>query len=129
MNIEDTKSPLNNIYDEEIKKIKDSNAEIDINERKNHAQRLLEENRKLQQEYLNLIKKQKKDNIIENFNEENINEMNRILNMGSKLVPIEKKQKEDKGEESINENSTPINLPLQMVMNSEESENNYDMNN
>ena len=128
-NIEDKKSSLNNIYDDEIKKIKDSNAEIDINERKNHAQRLLEENRKLQQEYLNLIKKQKKDNIIENFNEENINEMNRILNMGSKLVPIEEEQKEDKGEESINENSTPINLPLQMVMNSEESENNYDMNN
>jgi hypothetical protein len=55
--------------------------------------------------------------------------MNRILNMGSKLVPIEEEQKEDKGEESINENNAPINLPSQMVMNSEESENNYDMNN
>ena len=132
-NIEDKKISLNNIYDTEIKKIKDSNAEIDINERKNHAQRLLEENRKLQQEYLNLIghgiNTQKKDTIIDNYNDDNINEKNRILNMGSKLVPIEEEQKEDKGEESINENNSPINLPLQMVMNSEESENNYDMNN
>jgi DNA repair exonuclease SbcCD ATPase subunit len=132
-NIEDTKSPLNNIYDEEIKKIKDSNAEIDINERKNHAKRLLEENRKLQQEYLDLIgqgmNNKKKENIFENLNDENIKEMNRILSMGSNLVPIEEEQKEDKGEESINENNSPINLPLQMVMNSEESENNYDMNN
>ena len=132
-NIEDTKSPLNNIYDEEIKKIKDSNAEIDINERKNHAKRLLEENRKLQQEYLDLIgqgmNNKKKENIFENLNDENIKEMNRILSMGSNLVPIEEEQKEDKGEESINENNSPINLPLQMVMNSEESENNYDINN
>ena len=132
-NIEDKKISLNNIYDTEIKKIKDSNAEIDINERKNHAQRLLEENRKLQQEYLNLIghgiNTQKKDTIIDNYNDDNINEKNRILNMGSKLVPIEEEQKEDKGEESINENNSPINLPLQMVMNSEESENNYDINN
>jgi len=71
----------------------------------------------------------KKENIFENLNDENIKEMNRILSMGSNLVPIEEEQKEDKGEESINENNSPINLPLQMVMNSEESENNYDINN
>ena len=71
-NIEDKKISLNNIYDTEIKKIKDSNAEIDINERKNHAKRLLEENRKLQQEYLNLIghgiNTQKKETRIFRFN-------------------------------------------------------------
>ena len=52
--------------------------------------------------------------------------MNKLLNIDSKLIPIEE-QKEEK--ESINENNSPINLPLQMIINSDESGNNYDVNN
>jgi chromosome segregation ATPase len=128
-NIDNTNNNLN-IYDEEIKKIKESNEKIDLNERKNHAQRLLEENKKLQQEYLNLIGQnidlKNEENNENEFNEDNINEMNKLLNIDSKLNPIEE-QKEEK--ESINENSSPINLPLQMIINSDESGNNYDVNN
>lgn len=128
-NIDNTNNNLN-IYDEEIKKIKESNEKIDLNERKNHAQRLLEENKKLQQEYLNLIGQnvdlKNEENNENEFNEDNINEMNKLLNIDSKLIPIEE-QKEEK--ESINENNSPINLPLQMIINSDESGNNYDVNN
>ena len=128
-NIDNTNNNLN-IYDEEIKKIKESNEKIDLNERKNHAQRLLEENKKLQQEYLNLIGQnvdlKNEENNENDFNEDNINEMNKLLNIDSKLIPIEE-QKEEK--ESINENNSPINLPLQMIINSDESGNNYDVNN
>ncbi len=139
--LNDNKKSLRSIYDEEIKKIKQSNDELNINEKKNHSQRLIEENRKLQQEYLNLIgktidleKMEKKyennpfwnninlenennDNLInenEKFNDENLNQINKIINIESKLIPIEEEQKDEKGEESNSEINPVLNMPLQM---------------
>ena len=133
------KQSLRNIYDEEIRKIKQSNDNLNINEKKNHSQRLIEENRKLQQEYLNLIGKtidlekmdkkyennpfwnnnnlENEDNFInenEKFNDENLNKINKIINIGSKLIPIEEDQKDEKGEESNSEINPVLNMPLQM---------------
>ena len=133
---------LNNVNKEnkkEISKIQ-LNNNLNINNKKNKSQILLEENRKLQQDYLNLIgqsinlkKMDKKyennsiwNNLNNNFenknkeNDENLNQINKIIYIDNKLNPIEEEQKEE-----LNSELNPIeNLPLQMIRN-EENKNNF----
>ena len=122
------------------------NNDLNVKDKKNQSQKLLEENRKLQQEYLNLIgqsinlekmdKKYENNSIWNNLNnnveneenKENLNKNNKIIN-NNRLNPIE----EIKKDESNNELNPIMNLPLQMIRNAEdtneENKNNFNQTN
>ena len=146
--LSEIKNSLKNIYDEEINKIEE-NEEI-FNERKNHSQKLLEENKKLQQEYLNLIeqslnlgkvdKRYENNKIWNDLNEiennknaqieeeENLNKINDLYNAENNLDLIEEEQKDDKTD-LTNDSSPIMNLPLQLSKSNEEIKEKYNEEN